>query len=71
MPDTANWGYTSVSGGAGYSNTYMDKIGQLGCYFETSNDVDGSGTYTLTTDACNASVMGNVLIGLGELFGIS
>ena len=70
VPDTANWGYTSISGGAGYSNTYMDKIGQLGCYFETSNDVDGAGTYTLTTDACNASVMGNVLMGLAELFRI-
>ena len=70
VPDTANWGYTAISGGAGYSNTYMDKIGQLGCYFETSYNVDGAGTYTLVTDACGASVMGNVLMGLAELFRI-
>ena len=66
--ETDIWGYTCTGTGAGYSNNYMDKIGQCGCIIETSNNVDGIGTYTIASSSAGATVIGNVLIGWCEKF---
>ena len=66
--ETDIWGYTCTGTGAGYSNNYMDKIGQCGCIIETSNNVDGIGTYTISSSSAGATVIGNVLIGWCEKF---
>lgn len=66
----AIWAYSCTADGAGYANKYMDSIGQLGCFFETSYNVDNQATYSVNTAAVGASVMGNALLGWSELLKI-
>ena len=67
----AIWAYTCTSNGAGYGNKYMESVGQVGCYFETSYNVDEQATYSINTSSVNASIMGNALLGWSELYKLS